>query len=264
MTSVPPPASRTAIRRIGIANGLLWIVAAIVLAVVGSTTAYAFVVAPYTGNPFANPNGYPWEAAEPVVADEVTPGEWRAEGSAVIRLDAARFQDPRVASIVAGADVDLYRTSPADLETFPDQRAWPDYFGHLYDDRELVIVPSGHDLELWIRAAGAWQLRLAPLDVIEVTDAYSAKGDAFVIYRGDAVSARLSHVGEGVFFVDVFTAFERDTGAIIETGQVDRRLSWDPDTWVVFGIESDADRGAWTIAIEQLARPDPEPTQEQR
>lgn len=262
MTSVPPPsASRIATRRIGIANGLLWIVAGIVLVVVGATTAYTFVVAPYTGGDiFANPNGYPWEAETPVVAEEVEPNEWQADGSAVIRLDAEDFQDPHVASIVAGADLDLYRTNPADLEIFPGERPWPDYFGYLYGDRELVIVPSGHDFELWIRAAGPWQLRLAPLDVVEVTDVYAGKGDAFVIYRGDAVSARLTHVGAGVFFVDVYTAFENDTGAIIETNDVDRRISWDPDSWVVFGIESDAERGAWTIDIEQIARPTPSPT----
>lgn len=262
MTFAPPPASGLATRRIGLANGLLWILATIVLVVVGATTAYQFVVTPYVpgGDLYgADPYGYPWELEEPVVADEVVTDEWSADGSAVIRIPSNEFQEPRRASIVAGADLDLYRTNPADAEIFPDERPWPDNVGWLYGDADVIVVPTGDDVELWVQAEGPWQMRLEPIPVVEVTDFYSGKGNGVVMYRGDAVSARLAHVGEGIFFVDVYTAWENDT-PIIESGDIDQRVSWAIDSWVVFEIESDADRGAWTIDIEELARPTPSPT----
>jgi hypothetical protein len=261
VTFAPPPASGIATRRIGIANGVLWILATIVLVVVGATTAYQFVVTPYTGGGlFVDPYAYPWEDDEPVVAEEADPNVWSAVGPAVIRLPADRFLQPRRGSIVAGEEMDLYRTNPADADVAPGQRPWPDAIAYLYGDRETYVVPSGGDLELWVMANGPWELRLEPLSVAEVTDVYSGQGDGVVMYRGDAVSAQLSHVGEGVFFVDIYTAFANDTGAIIEVGPVDQRVTWGIDSWVVFAIESDADRGVWTIDIEELARPTSEPS----
>lgn len=266
MTYAPPPASGLATRRIGLANGLLWILATLVLVVVGATTAYQFVVMPYQpGGAIyeADPYGYPWEADEPVEAQDVGANLWSADGSAVIRIPAADFQEPRRASIDAGADLDLYLTNPRDTEIFPDERPWPDNVGYLYGDSEQLLVPTGADVELWVRADGPWQLLLEPVDVVEVTDFYSGKGNGLVMYRGDAVSARLSHIGEGVFFVDVYTAFENDT-PIIQSGDYEQRVSWAVDSWVVFEIESDADRGAWTIDIEELAGSTPSPTERSR
>jgi hypothetical protein len=267
MTFVPPPASGIATRRIGLANGLLWILATVVLVVVGATTAYQYVVQPYQpgGDIFeaGDPYGYPWELEDPIVADEIGGNEWTADGSAVIRIPAAEFQEPRRASISAGADLDIYRTNPRDVEVFPDERPWPDNVGWLYGDQDVMIVPTGDDVELWIQAEGPWQLRLEPVDVAIADDFYSGKGNGLVMYRGDAVSARLSHIGEGVFFVDVYTAFESDT-PIIESGDWEQRVSWATDSWVVFEIESDADRGAWTIDIEELARPTPTATETPR
>ena len=265
MTFVPPPASGIATRRIGIANGLLWILATIVLVVVGASTAYSFVVRPYqvggelygTG---ADPYAYPWEAADPVVAEETGNNQWSADGSAVIRIPAAEFQEPRRASIVTGDDLDLFRTNPADAEIAPGQRPWPDSVGWIYGDESIIVVPTGDDVELWVQTEAPWEMRLEPITVVEVTDFYSGKGNGLVMYRGDAVSARLAHVGEGVFFVDVYTAWENDT-PIIESGDYEERISWAVDSWVVFEIESDADRGAWTIDIDELARPTPTPTE---
>lgn len=267
MTFAPPPASGIATRRIGLANGLIWILATIVLVVVGATTAYQFVVMPYQPGGLLygdNPYGYPWEVDEPVVADDLGGGLWTADGSAVIRIPAADFEQPRRASISAGADLDLYRTNPRDVEAFPDERPWPDNVGYLYGDRSVMVVPTGGDLELWVQADGPWQLLLEPLEITEVTDFYSGEGNGLVMYRGDAVSARLEHVGDGVFFVDVYTAFEDDRGAIIESGDYEQRVAWAVDSWVVFEIESDAGRGVWTIDIEELARPTPTPTETPR
>jgi len=260
VTFAPPPASGPATRRIGFANGLLWILATIVLVVVGATTAYQFVVLPYTGGDlFGGANAYPWQDADPVVAEEGDPNVWGAAGPAVIRLSAERLLRPRRASIVAGQQVDLYRSNPSETDAVPGERPWPEYLAYLYGDEDAYVVPTGDDLELWITADGPWQLRLEPLSVPEITDAYSGEGNGIAMYRGDAASARLTHVGEGVFFVDIYTAYASDTGAIIEVGAVDQRVTWGIDSWVVFVIESDADRGAWTIDIEELAGPAPSP-----
>lgn len=269
MTFAPPSASGIATRRLGLANGLLWIVAAIVLVVVGATSAYAFVVNPYTpGGDLYNPNaGSPWLDDDPLEAVEVEPDEWAADASAVIRIPARDAAVPLRATLTRGDDVDLYRTDPADLEnTEPGERPWPEYLDYLYGTRDVLIVPTGDDLELWVRSNVAWQLRLEPVeDLVTIDDDYDGRGDAVILYTGDAVSARFTHIGGGVFFVGVYTAYDRDTGAIIESGDVDRRISWAPDSWVVFEIESDADRGAWSIDIEQLVptspRPTPQPTE---
>jgi hypothetical protein len=262
MTFAPPTASGIATRRLGLANGLLWIVAAIVLVVVGATSAYAFVVNPYTpGGGLFDPPGYPWQAENPLEAEEVAPNEWAADASAVIRIPAAELTVPLRASIVRGDDLDLYRTAPEDLGATGADRPWPEYFDYLYGDRDVLLVPTGDDLELWVGAGGAWQLRLAPVtDLVTIDDDYDGRGNAVILYTGDAVSARFQHIGDGVFFVGVYTAYDRDGGAIIDSGDVNQRISWAPDSWVLFEIESDADRGAWSIDIEQLAPSTPSPT----
>ena len=161
MTFAPPTASGIATRRLGLANGLLWIVAAIVLVVVGATSAYAFVVNPYTpGGGLYNPNnGSPWLDENPLEAEEVEEHEWAADASAVIRIPASAFTMPLRAQLTRGDEVDLYRTDPDDLDAEPGDRPAPRYFDYLYDDRDVLIVPTGHDLELWVRAAEPWQLR---------------------------------------------------------------------------------------------------------
>ena len=137
MTFVPPPASGIATRRIGLANGLLWILATIVLVVIGATPPTSSSCGPTSraatsSRPAGTPTGTPWEVEDPVVAEEVAGDEWTADGSAVIRIPAAEFQEPRRASISAGADLDIYRTNPRDVEVFPDERPWPDNVGWLY------------------------------------------------------------------------------------------------------------------------------------
>lgn len=263
MTFAPPTASGIATRRLGLANGLLWIVAAIVLVVVGATSAYAFVVNPYNpGGGLLNPNaGYPWQQETPVEAVEVAPNEWAADVSGVIRIPASELDVPLRATITRGGDLDLYRTNPEDLGATGADRPWPEYFDFLYDDRDVLIVPTGDDLELWVGADAAWQLRLAPVtDLVTIDDDYDGSGNAVILYTGDAVSARFTHIGDGIFFVGVYTAYDRDGGAIIDSGDVDQRISWDPDSWVLFEIESDGGRGAWSIDIEQLAPSTPRPT----
>lgn len=270
MTFAPPTASGPATRRIGFANGLLWIAAALVLVVVGATAAYAFVVNPYTGGGGGllggGGAGYPWQVPEPLEADEVETDVWGADASGVVRIPEADAREPLRVSLESGGDIGLHVTAPGDLDAPADDRPWPQYVGYVYGDRSEILVPTGDDLELWVEAEGAWRLRIEPVDdLITVTDDVSGEGDAVLVYRGESLSGTFRHRGEGVFFVDVLTLAERDTGAIIESGAVDERLSWDAGSFVVFVIESDAGRGGWTVSIDQLRgpgaeTPDPTPT----
>ena len=84
----------------------------------------------------------------------------------------------------------------------------------------------------------------------------SGTGNAYLIYTGNAVSARFIHVGDGIFFVTIYTAFTQDS-PIIESGDIDERISWEPDAYVV--IEIEASDGAWSIDIDRLAQSTPTP-----
>ncbi|MCU1404548.1 MAG: hypothetical protein JWQ43_851, partial [Glaciihabitans sp.] len=88
----------------------------------------------------------------------------------------------------------------------------------------------------------------------EITDGFaSGSGNGYLVYRGDAVSARFVHRGDGIFFVTIQTVGGQSDRPIIESGEIDLRESWDPTSAVYFSIESDDERGAWTVDIDELA-----------
>jgi hypothetical protein len=257
MTFAPPEVSRAATRRIGAANAVLWVVGSIILAIVGATAAYAFVIVPYGGGGYLGGAYYPWEADQPIVATQ-NGDVWSADAAGVIRIPAAEFTEAHEAEPVGAGELELYRTNPAEGMAYTDDYFWPWIIGHVVEGYPQVIVPSGDDLELWVGAEGPWQLRLTPIDADVMTDeGASGRANAYLIYRGDAVSATFTHVGDGTFFVSISTAFTQDT-PIIEVGDFSQRVSWEPDTFVVLEIESSG--GAWTIDIDELARPTPTPT----
>jgi hypothetical protein len=265
MTFAPPEVSPAATRRIGVANAVLWIAGSIVLVVVGATAAYAFVVAPFTGGGLLG-GDYPWEADQPLVATQ-TVDVWSADASGVIRIPAAEFTEPLEAEVAGGGPLDLYRTDPDDGQTSTDDYFFPVPIGYLSADGTQIIVPTGDDLELWVGAGQAWRLRLTPLDATPMDDSgASGKGNAYLIYAGDAVSANFTYIGDGIFFVTIYTAFAQEY-PITETDDVSQRVSWDPGSYVVIQIESSSDGGAWAIDIDELApstpaaTPTPTPTE---
>ena len=260
MTFAPPDVSRVATRQIGVANAIFWVLGSIVLVIVGATAAYSFVVSPFTGGAFYGDDQNPWEVDQPVVATEAD-GVWSADVSGVIRIPAEEFTYARMATVVAGGDVILYRTDPSLGITSTDEYFYPEYLGYTGFDQPRVIVPTGDDLELWVEAGQAWQIRLAPIEATIMDDTgASGTGNAYLIYTGDAVSARFIYSGDGIFFVSVYTAFTDDT-PIITTGDWNQRLSWEPDSYVVFFIEADLGEGAWIVDIDELAQSNPTPTQ---
>jgi hypothetical protein len=87
-----------------------------------------------------------------------------------------------------------------------------------------------------------------------MTDGYASDtSDVFLVYRGDAVSARFIHKGAGIFVVTIQTLGGESDQPIIESGEVDQRLSWDPTDAVYFTVEADDGRGVWSIDIDELA-----------
>ncbi|MBG6238540.1 hypothetical protein IWX78_001512 [Mycetocola sp. CAN_C7] len=245
--------SAVARRRIRSFSATAWIAGALVMAGVGYNT---YVAVGFGENGFAlmGDARNPWQQENPTVFEPQGDDEWAGEGSGVIRIPQAEHgQDPYTVSLTQGEYVDVFVTRVEDLSAPADER-WPDNIGYLDEvGDEVLILPGDGDLELWVRTDQAWEFTLAQTPVDEITDVSSGKGDAFLVYRGDAVSARLIHKGDGIFFVTVQPVGGESDQPVIETGEVDQRTSWNPTTAVYFSIESDEERGAWTVDIDELA-----------
>lgn len=245
-------------RRIRSFSVWVWVWGAIVLFIGALNT--------YTGVGFGN-DGFamlgdenPWEVEDPPLF-EPDGDTYAGEGSGLIRIPLDEHnQEPYTASLLAGEYVDLFVTSAEDLGQPDDDRAYPSRIGDLYDvGSEAFVVPMEGDLELWIRTDGEWEITLAKSDVVEIENGFaSGKGNALLVYRGDAVSARFVHKGDGIFFVTLQTSNGETDRPIIESGDVNERISWDPSTTVFVTIEADDGRGVWSIDIDELASDDPD------
>jgi hypothetical protein len=136
---------------------------------------------------------------------------------------------------------------------------YPEYVGLVWDDEPLVLVTSLQEVDIWVEADGPWRLKFSPIDAVEITDKYSSRGNALLVYHGSARSAVAKFVGEGVFFVTVYTSDDR-TMPIIESEPITERIYWEGDGTAYFRIESDVNDGAWSIDIELLADETPAPS----
>lgn len=191
----------------------------------------------------------PWDDANPVEATHVAGSTvWSGTGGMLITLTAADFANgPLAATINRGDALELYFTDPERVGTA--DRGYPHYLDIMRDDETNVIIPTGDVTELWVLSTGDWAINLVPIDAQPITDYLSGQGDAFVIYEGSATSARFIHGGDGIFFVTVYSSEGSDM-PIIDNGTVDTRAVWQTSPYVVFYIESDADRGAWSIDMD--------------
>lgn len=224
----------------------------IVLSVLGGLVAFLIAaVSAIVG--IAGGTGYignnPWDEANPAEATHVAGSTvWSGTGGMLITLTAADFASgPLAATINRGNALELHVTDAARVGT--DDRGYPTYLDIMRDDETNVIIPTGEVTELWVLSDGDWAINLVPIVAQPITDVLTGQGDAFVIYEGRATSARFIHRGEGIFFVTVYSSEGSDM-AIIESGAVDTRAVWRTSPYVVFFIESDADRGAWTIDLD--------------
>ncbi|MFU8946487.1 hypothetical protein ACLRGF_07105 [Mycetocola zhadangensis] len=266
MSRTDLPVSSTARRRIRSFSIWVWIWGAIVL-FVGALNTYADVGIGDDGFALIGDGENPWDVENPPLF-EPDGNVYSGERSGVIRIPLEEHnQVPYVAHLDTGEYVDLYMTPAEDLDQPANDRYYPDNVGDLYEqgDDAFVIPPDG-DLELWIRTDAPWQLTLTEADVDEITDGFASGTDnALLVYRGDALSARFVHKGDGIFFVTLQAAGARSERPIIESGEVNERISWDQTDALYITIEADDGRGVWSIDIDELATdapatPDPEPT----
>jgi hypothetical protein len=241
-----------------------WIVGAALMAGVAFNT-YTDVGIGDEGLGFLGDADYPWQQAEPTLFESTDGDTWSGTGNGVIRIPLADHQqDPHVARLGDRGDnyrsVALFVSDVEDLDDPANDRSWPRTVGYLRTDEEVLVLPGDGMLELWIEGQGDWTLTLEKTEVDEVADGFAGgKGNAFLVYRGDAVSARFVHRGDGLFYVTIHPLGGEVDQPIIESGSVDERVVWDPTDAVYFSIESDDERGAWSIDIDELATDAPAP-----
>lgn len=258
--------SGSARRRIRNFSVWIWVWGALVL-FVGALTTYVDVGLGDDGFAILGDGDNPWDVEEPPVF-EPDGTTYSGEGSGLIRIPLADHnQDPYTVTLVTGEYVDLYMTDVEDLGRPADDRGYPTNIAYVSNaGDEVLVLPTDADLELWVRTDDPWEFTLQKAAVTEITDGFAdGTGNDFLVYHGDAASARFVHKGDGVFFVTIQTAGEYSDQPIIESGEVDQRQSWNPTTAVYFSVEADDGRGAWSIDIDELATdgpvdPDPEPT----
>ncbi len=253
--------SSSARRRIRSFSVALWVFGSVLL-FVSALNTFENIGLGDDGFAVIGEDEYPWDAENPPVF-EADGNVYSGDGSGLIRIPLEDHNGQPLAVLLEdGEYVDLFVTRPEDLDQPADDRYYPDNIAYMYEPGdEAFVLPAEADLELWVRAEGEWSFTLAPADVREITDGYaSGKGDELLIYRGDAVSARFEHAGAGVFFVTIQTPGSDPDQPIIESGEVSERLSWDPADAVFFTIESDAERGVWTVDIDELASDSPDQT----
>ena len=261
-------ASGTAHRRIRSFSVWIWIAGALVMSGVAFNT-YIDVGINDNGFGILGEEEYPWQQADPTVFEDRDGDTWSGNGNGVIRIPLEEHQQsPYIASLGSDAQdgdrVILSVSDVADVNDDPADRNWPTLIDYIRDGDRTPVLPGDGLLELWVEADGDWSLTLEKVEVDEITSGIAGgKGNAFLVYRGDAVSARFMHKGDGLFYVTIQSAGTESERPIIESGDVNERLSWDPTDAVYFTIESDAENGAWTIDIDELATDAPEsPTPE--
>lgn len=253
--------SSAARRRIRSFSTWVWVAGALLMAIVAFNT-YARLGLGEGGFALIGDGENPWQQADPTVFDEHDGDVWSGTGSGVIHIPLDEHkQEAYTARLESGEYVDLFVTRAEDIGRPADDRGWPDSIAYFYDvGEEALVLPPDGELELWVRADGDWEVTLEKAEVDEVENGLAdGKGNAFLVYRGDAVSARFVHKGDGPFYVTIHTFGGESDQPIIESGDVSQRLSWDPTEAVYFTIESDAEHGAWLVDIDELATDAPEP-----
>jgi len=246
--------SRVARRGIRAFSVWVWVFGALVL-FVGALNTYSDVGFDEDGFGLFSDLDAPWEMDDPPII-EAHGNRYSDDGSGVIRIPLEEHnQAPYQVVQTFDMDVDLFVTSPEDLALPEDQRGRPDNIAHLHRQGDTaLVVPGERDLELWVSGNGSWGITLQKAALREITDGSADDtGNVFLVYRGDALSARFIHEGAGVFVVTVQTPDGVFDQPIIDSDEVDQRLSWDPTDAVYFTVEAEAGRGVWSIDIDEPA-----------
>jgi hypothetical protein len=263
---VASPDARRSIARF---QGGAWTIGAIVMAVIAFGTFARLEWNADTGTLRDTADGnaygdYPWED-ETLPEVEITDGGgyeyYSGTGNAVIRVEDVTTEPLQVTQ-VSDVYVDLHMTESGDIdpETLLPEAEWPLDVGSPQPELPVVIFPYEGTLELWVESDDPWTLQIEELDAEEITDVVSGQGNALLVYRGSAVSALFEFAGDGIFFVTAYTREEGQESIIIESDPLKERHSWSPSDIVVLSIESDADRGAWVVDIDDYEDEDEEST----
>ena len=247
-------------------SATLWTVGAIVMAVIAFSTFARLEWDPQTGA-LRDTGGdgysaYPWQDENLPEIEPVDGDVYSGAGNAVVRIPNVT-EEPLQVEQISDVGVRLSMTESGDIDpaTPVDDREWPLSVGSPQPDLPSVVFPYEGTLELWVEVEGSdqWTIRIQPLDGEELTDVASGTGNGLLVYRGPAASALFEFVGEGIFFVTAYTREEGEESLIIESDPLKERHSWQPSDVVVLSIESDGDRGAWTIDIDDYATEPPTP-----
>lgn len=256
--------SRDAATRIDRFSRTVWTLGGIFAAIL------AFIaIAPLTwGDNGLNAGGggngdYPWEQDDPAEVQLAGGVITAPAGGSVLRIPAAeRSSDPLVLASAEDVNVRVSATpaGEVDFDATADDRAWPDSMGYIEEDSVAVLMPTDGDLEVWFRSDEAFTATIAPLETDPIEGAFAdGSGNGLLYYDGPAISARAVHRGDGIFFITVHTVAGSEM-PVIDSSDVDQVFAWQPGGPVVFQIESDADRGAWTLELYGDTPASPAPT----
>jgi hypothetical protein len=254
------PVSRIARRGIRTFSVWVWVWGTLVL-VVGALNTYSNIGLDEDGFGFITNNEAPWEIDGPHVI-EANGNRYSDDQSGVIRIPRQEHnQAPYQVVLTVDNDVDLFVTSAEDLALPEAERGRPDTIASLHRQGDTaLVVPGERDLELWVRGTGIWEITLQEAALREITTGFASDtANTFLVYRGDALSARFIHKGAGTFVVTIQTPGGVFDQPIIDSGEVDQRLSWDPTDAVYFTVATDAGSGAWSIDIDEPAPAAPTP-----
>lgn len=148
--------------------------------------------------------------------------------------------------------INIFQT--ADESMLATERHNPGNLDALWEPDDVVYAtPALTDGRLWFSAGTTtWDLQVEPLRSTPIADgAATGSGDAMLSYRGDALSARIAHTGQGFLRVTVYAPELEYTGdpAVNDVDDFDTRTSWRVPGTVLFKIESTG--GEWSVDLDE-------------
>lgn len=234
----------TSARGIRTYSAALWIVGAIVIGAIATTTVYSILSGPPRWL-----TDFPWDKDSPTVAAQ-TGSTWSAPGNAMIIL-------PK--ELTTGSAIEVRRTSGQGELLFLGQspsaeaarEELPQSLGILDAVNTDTATFASPGTVLWVRTDGPWTLIIEPLEAETVDGAVSGTGTRYLRYDGPSSTAEFRHEGDGTITVEVLTAAEREA-PITSLGVVDQQLTWTSSPEAVFHII--AEPGAvWSLSVDGAA-----------
>lgn len=189
----------------------------------------------------------PWLAEEPTrleIVDDTIHGDQRGG-----YLPFPASADPLVVSVPTEyADSVHLRQSVGPV---PDEVELPPSIGHLWEPEDRVyLVPGQEDGGIWFATDDPeWSVTVRPVDAEPLIGTASGQGSAVLAYRGDALSARFTHAGAGIFQVTIAAPGELRL-AVNDVDEVNSRASWDTPGVVLFLIDAPGE-GTWTVTVDE-------------